>query len=230
MDLDRFARDLPGLFDEFPASRRPRDPRFAEVIGAVPGLACENNLALLNLAVGCLEPGESYVEVGTFRGTSLIGAALGRKADLVAIDRFRKTRAAPAELRANLARFGVDGVTLLEGDAFELLREGALSDRRVGVYYYDADHSYEAQLQSLQLVEPHLAERALLVVDNTDWRSVAAATRDYLASQPRARLVFEIPGRDKGFPGWWEGVHVLAWEGVQDVATTASASNAGEGR
>ena len=213
MDIDRFARDLPGLFEEFPASSRPRDPRFAEVVEAVPGLARENNLALLNLAAGCLEPGETYVEVGTFRGTSLIGAALGREADIVAIDDFSKASADPAELRANLVRFGVEGVTLLEGDVFELLREGALSERRVGVYYYDADHSYEAQLEGLRLIEPYLAERALLVVDDSDWENVAAATRDYLAVQPKARMFFDIPGSGKGFPWWWEGMHVLVWEG-----------------
>ena len=33
--------------------------------------------ALLNLAASCLEPAESYVEVGSFYGASLIGAMRG---------------------------------------------------------------------------------------------------------------------------------------------------------
>ena len=32
------------------------------------------------------------------------------------------------------------------------------------------------------------------------------------ALQPRARLLFDIPGDDKGFPHWWKGVHVIAWD------------------
>lgn len=216
MDVDRFARALPELFEEFPRSPRPRDPRFADVLAAVPGLARENNLALLNLAAGCLEPGETYVEVGSFRGTSLIGAALGYEVDMVAIDDFRRARVDSIELRTNLARFGLDRVTLLEGNVFELLREGALAERRVGVYYYDADHSYEAQLQGLRLVEPYLAEQALLIVDDSDWEGVAAATRDYLAEQQRAHLVFDIPGSRKGLPGWWQGMQVLAWHKPAD--------------
>jgi protein O-GlcNAc transferase len=214
VDVDRFERELPALIDDFPHSEHPRDRRAAAVLEAVPGLARENNLALLNLAVACLDPGESYAEAGSFRGTSLIGAALGNEAELVAIDDFSKADADPSQLRANLARFRIDRVTVLEGDVFELLRGGALAGRRVGVWYYDAAHGYEQQLEALDLIEPHLAERALLVVDDSDWERVAAASRDYLAGQPRARLLFDIGGREKGFPDWWEGMHVIAWEAL----------------
>src|SRR2546428_891484 len=90
------------------------------------------------------------------------------------------------QLERNLQRFG-GHATILERDAFELLRNGALEGRRVGVYYYDAAHDYESQLEGLRLVEPYLADRALLIVDDSDWERVQRAIADYLAEQPRAR-------------------------------------------
>jgi len=114
-------------------------------------------------------------------------------------------------IKANLRRYDLSGYTLLEGDAFELLRGGTLAGRRVGVYYYDAAHDYESQVQGLRLVEPYLAEGALLIVDDTDWEQVARAMRDYLAGQPRADLLVELVGNDRGQPWWWEGVQVLRW-------------------
>jgi hypothetical protein len=105
--------------------------------------------------------------------------------------------------------------TILEGDAFELLRGSALAGRRVAVYYYDAAHDYESQLAGLRLIEPYLAERALLIVDDSDWERVAKATSDYLAGQPQARMLFDILGKSHGQPDWWEGVHVLAWSQAQ---------------
>jgi hypothetical protein len=45
-------------------------------------------LALLNLAASLLDPGQSYVEVGSFFGASLIGAMRVNEGDFVAIDRF----------------------------------------------------------------------------------------------------------------------------------------------
>lgn len=212
MDVERFARELPLLFDDFPRSASPRDRRFERVLAEVPGLGAENNLALVALAASLLDTGESYVEVGAWMGRSLIAAALAAERDVVGIDDFSFRDGSRQELEANLARFGVGRVTILEGDAFRLLRERALEGRRVGVYYYDAAHSYEEQLDGLRLAEPYLAERALVVVDDSDWTQVAAATRDYLASEPRARLLLEIEGSSRGQPHWWEGVQLIAWD------------------
>ncbi len=224
MDPTRFAAALPGLFDDFPRSEHPNGGRFDDVIAGVPNLAMENNLALVGLAASLLGPGESYVEAGTYMGASLIAAARGNAgADLIAIDNFRfgpmevEGRALPAAsrpaLEANLERFGVHGATILEGDSLEVLRGGALSGRSVGVFYYDACHDYEPQLDALVLVEPYLAEPALVIVDDSDWPQVRDAIRDYLAGQPRARLLVEVGGSSAGRPQWWEGMSVLAWAG-----------------
>jgi predicted O-methyltransferase YrrM len=212
VDTAAFARALPALWDDFPHSDDPRDGRFAEIVGRVPGLTKPNNLALLNLAAACLPDGESYVEVGSFRGTSLIAALLDNEGkDVVAVDDFSMRDAARSTLEQNLAQFGLSGATIIEGDAFEVLRSDALSGRTIGVYYYDAAHTYEQQLDGLRLVEPYLATEALLIVDDSDWGFVAKAIDDYLAGQSRASSLIQIDGKDKGSPAWWEGVHLLAW-------------------
>jgi predicted O-methyltransferase YrrM len=211
MDAGRFVRELPRLFDAFPRSEHPRDRRFAPILAEVGGLARENNLALLNLAASLLDPGESYVEVGSFKGLSLIAAMLGNQGDFVAIDDFSLGEGSRRRLDANLCRHGLAGYTVLEGDAFRLLRGGALGARRVGVFYYDAAHDYDSQVAGLRLIEPHLPDEALLIVDDTDWKQVARAMRDYLAGQPRAELLVTLDGKDRGQPWWWEGVQVLRW-------------------
>jgi predicted O-methyltransferase YrrM len=211
MDAERFARALPRLFASYPRSEHPRDRRFAPILEAVGGLARENNLALLNLAASLLGPGESYVEVGSFKGLSLIAAMLGNSGDFVGIDDFSLSGGNRPQLAANLRRYGLRDYALLEGDAFELLRGGALGDRRVGVYYYDAAHDYRSQMRGLRLIEPYLADEALMIVDDTDWEQVARAMRDYLAGHPSAELLVKLDGKDRGQPWWWEGVQVLRW-------------------
>jgi protein O-GlcNAc transferase len=219
VDVDRFVADLPALFEDFPDSPHPKGTRFDDVIAGVPNLAEENVLALLNLAASLRAPGESYVEVGTYYGASLIGAMRGNQGDFVAIDRFEfgplevKGKRLPAASRAgleeNLRTFGAEHATILEGDSFEVLESGALGDRLVGVYYYDGAHDYDSQIRGLRAVEPWLADEALIVVDDLDWDEVGRATRDYLAAEPRARLLFDIPGGDRGHPQWWDGVAVI---------------------
>jgi predicted O-methyltransferase YrrM len=211
MDAARFVRELPRLFARYPRSPHPRDRRFAPILADVEGLARENNLALLNLAASLLGKGESYVEVGSYKGLSLIAAMLGNRGDFVGIDDFSLGDGSRRRLEANLRRYGLAGQTILEGDAFKLLRGRALGDRRVGVYYYDAAHDYKSHVRGLRLIEPYLAQGAVLIVDDTDWPQVARAMRDYLARQPRAQLLVTLDGKDRGQPWWWEGVQILHW-------------------
>jgi predicted O-methyltransferase YrrM len=215
VDPDRFLRELPSRFADFPHSAEPLDSRFAHVLADVGGLATANTLALVNHAVSLLEPGEAYVEIGTFRGASLISALLGNEgAAAVAVDRFSMGGATPEQLVENLDRYGLSGVpAVLVGDVFELVRGGVLEGRRIGVWYYDAAHDYGSQVEGLRIAEPYLVPGALLVVDDSDWEQVARAVDDYLVGQPRARRILTLEGKEHASPQWWEGVQVLAWDG-----------------
>jgi len=215
VDPDRFLRELPDRFDAFPESEAPRDPRFAEILATVKGLATPNTLALLNHAVSLLPDDETYVEVGTFHGASLIAALTDNDgADAVALDSFTMGYGGFEHVRRNLERFGLGGVpSVLTGDVFELVRGGVLDGRRVGIWYYDAAHDYASQLEGLRIAEPYLAPGALLIVDDSDWPRVSRAIDDYLTAQPRARRILDLPGEDRGRPQWWSGMQVLAWSG-----------------
>jgi predicted O-methyltransferase YrrM len=211
---ERFLAGLPELFEDFPRSEHPLDRRLAPVAEQVENLARENNLALLNYAASCLAPDEAYVEVGVYHGASLIAAMLGNEyRRFVGIDNFEFRGSSPDRVKENLARFRLPLPELLVGDAFELVRGGALDGTQVGVWYYDAPHTYEAQLEGMRIVEPLLAPGALLIVDDTDWEQVERAMDDYLEEQPRARRVLTIEGKDRGAPQWWEGMQVLEWTG-----------------
>ena len=219
---ERFAAALPELFDDFPRSEHPRGLRFDDIAASVPNLATENTLAVVALAASLLDPGERYVEAGSYLGASLIAAARGNPAaELVAIDYFRfgpmtvAGRELPAAdravLEANLERLGVDRVTILEGETLAVLRSEALAGDPIGVFFYDAGHGYEEQLEALRLIEPRLADPALVIVDDSDWDEVRRAVTDYVAAEPRARLLVDIPGEDFGYPQWWSGMAILAW-------------------
>ena len=213
MDADRFLRELPRLFEDYPSSEHPLDRRFAPIVDEVENLAAENVLALVNLAAACLGPDEAYVEIGVFHGASLIAGMLDNEdKQFVGIDSFGFRDASLEKVEQNLERFGLPRPELLVGNAFELVPAGALDGTPVGVWYYDAAHDYESQLEGLRIAEPWLAPGALMIVDDTDWEQVGRAMDDYLAEQPRARRILTIEGKERGFPQWWEGMQVLVWE------------------
>jgi predicted O-methyltransferase YrrM len=213
MDSERFLRELPSLFEDFPRSEHPLDRRFAPIVERVENLTSENVLALLNLAAKCLGEGETYVEVGVYHGASLIATLLGNEdRDVLAIDGFEFRDASREQVERNLASFGLEAPELLVGDVFELVPSGALESRKVGAWYYDAAHDYDSQVRGLQIVEPYLVPGALVIVDDTDWADVERALEDYRSMQPRARHLLTIDGKSRGAPQWWEGMQVLRWE------------------
>jgi predicted O-methyltransferase YrrM len=213
VDAQRFLAELPALFDDFPRSEHPRDRRFQPVLEQVENLASENVLALLNLAASCLAPDEAYVEVGVLHGASLIAATLGDEDKrIVGIDNFSFRNGSAARVEENFSRFGLPKPELLIGDVFELVPGGALEGTKIGVWYYDASHAYEAQVEGLRIAEQHLAPGALMIVDDTDWTDVDRAMDDYLAAQPRARRILVLDGKERGAPQWWEGMQVLTWD------------------
>jgi predicted O-methyltransferase YrrM len=214
MDAERFVQELSGLFDDFPQSEHPRDRRFRSVVDDVTNLATENTLTLLNVAASLLEPGESYVEVGVYHGASLIASMLGNEGKhFVGIDSFVFRDTSLESVEANLARFGLPRPEIVVGDAFELVPAGAVPERSVGVWYYDAAHDYDSQVRGLRIAEPLLVDGALMIVDDTDWTDVDRAMDDYLAEQPRARRILTLDGKSRGAPEWWEGMQVLVWNG-----------------
>jgi len=213
VEADRFLEELPRLFEDYPRSEHPRDRRFQAVAEDVENLARENNLALINLAASCLEEREAYVEIGVYHGASLVSAMLGNEGKRFAgVDSFGFRDASLEKVEANLARYGLEVPEIVVGDAFELVPSGALGETRVGVWYYDAAHSFEAQVQGLRIAEPLLVPGALVIVDDTDWEDVERAMDAYLAEQPRARRVLTIEGKTRGAPQWWEGMQVLVWD------------------
>jgi predicted O-methyltransferase YrrM len=214
VDADRFLRELPELFADFPRSEHPLDRRFAPIVDEIENLTSENVLALLNLGASCLEEDEAYVEAGVLYGASLIAATL-RNEDkrVIGIDNFGMWEGSAERVEENLARFDLPPPELFVGDVFELVPGGALEGTPVGVWYYDAEHSYQTQLEGLRIAEPLLVPGALVIVDDADWKDVERAMDDYLASQPRARRVLTIDGKERGAPQWWEGMQVFVWDG-----------------
>jgi predicted O-methyltransferase YrrM len=217
MRLEAFRTELPRAFDGDLAAPHPRDRRFRALLADVPGMATESKLALLSLAAAHLEPGEAYLEVGSFKGLSLIGAMLGNQhAPFYAIENFLEfnldSGATRDELLGNLDRWvDRERLRLLEGDCFRLLRRERLLKAPVGVYFYDGAHGRLPHYLALGVAEPWLADRALVVVDDASWPMVARATERYLAAHPGYELLFDLAAEREEDPRWWNGLRVYGF-------------------
>jgi predicted O-methyltransferase YrrM len=215
VDAAAFAAELDGLFDGPLTDGTPADPRFGEVAAAVPGFSTPAELAVLNLATRRLPAGEAYLEVGTFKGRSLAGALLDAPdRPYVAVENFQEFGMLAAESRAEL-RSVLDTasrpVTLHDGDCFAVLARREALPAPVGVYFYDGAHTGLAHYLALGVVEPLLADEAVVLVDDASWPMVAAATRRYTDRHPGWTVLRDIRAASDHDERWANGLLVLRY-------------------
>lgn len=217
MDTSAFAAALDGLFDGPLADGVPADPRFLSITEEVAGHSTAAELAVLNLAARLLPAGEAYLEVGTLKGRSMAGTLVDAPdRTYVAVESFREfgmlAAASRAELTSNLARYGAGHRLLLrEGDCFAVLARPGAVPEPVGVYFYDGAHTGLAHYLALGVAEPLLADEALVLIDDSSYPMVAAATRRYLARHPGWTVLRDIRAEDDHDPRWANGLLVLAF-------------------
>ena len=217
MDVTAFLDHVPALFDGDPMAVGPADPAYARVVEQVAGYTSANELAVLNLAAKLLPEGEAYLEVGTFKGRSLCGAVIGVSGrTFYASENYLEFGMLGQEARDELQRnldehaAGVD-VRLIEGDCFVTLAKPGVIQQPVGVYFYDGKHTTLAHYLALGLVEPLLADKALVLVDDATWPVVQKAHRSYLARHDGWEVVARWDATQTGDPLWANGLHALKY-------------------
>ena len=219
MDVDAFLADCREQWPSFSDPRRlarephPRDRRLARLPDQVPGAATENKLMLLNLAARHVAPDEVYVEIGTWYGLSLAGAVADNPHTCVyACDDFSRVWSSRERLARTIERFAAPGqVAFLEMEFREFLRSAPWRPARVGAYFYDGGHAFRDQFDALALVEPWLADDAVIIVDDTNDLPVRAANRLFARHAPRLELVADVRTRADCQPTWWNGIQLFRY-------------------
>lgn len=217
MDCSAFVAQIDTLFDGALADGQPRDARFAAIAEDVAGFCTPAELAVVNAAARALPEGEAYLEVGTFKGRSICAAALDSpRRRLFAVENFQEfgmlSESAKEELQANLRRH-TTGATLelLEGDCFRLLARRDAIGEPVGVYFYDGAHTWLAHYLALGVIEPLLADEALVLVDDASWPVVGRATRAYLARHRGWQVLRDIRAERDHDHRWANGLMVIGF-------------------
>lgn len=166
----------------------------------------------------CSFAAANYLEIGTWKGSTLVAAAYGNAGRFTAVDDFSHCavesgedgRDAREKLRRVRRRFRRQcRVTFHEADCWSWKLLDRLP-RAVNVYFYDGPHSFDDQYRAFAHFEPVLARRYVAVVDDWNRPHVRQATRDALA-QVGHRLVWE---REMFTRGWFRQYLTGAWEGV----------------
>jgi hypothetical protein len=219
MNYKQFMDKLAEQYDNWDTEHiKPKNTVFKDIFNGIGGFTTENNLQMLNFAVKNMQEGEYYCEVGTFRGTTLVGALYGNNCKGFSVDNFAEfdeNRTNYNKLMENIKKFGVkEQVLFNEQDFREFFRDfpGKNPGIKFGVYLYDGAHDYQSQLDGLELAKPFLADNALIFVDDTNWEQPRKANEDFIKANPNCKLLMDIKTNSEQSKTFWNGVQVILWE------------------
>lgn len=167
-----------------------------------------------------------YCEIGVFQGLSLVSVAAANPDRLCfGIDNFAYLDPNGENkkiVEERVQKAGTENVRLIDRDYEDALEEMSetLGGRKIGAYFVDGPHDYRSQLMCLLLAKPFLHEEAVIIVDDSNYRHVRQANRDFLKTHPQFKLLFETyTGKHPenmnaeeeadARAGWWNGVNVL---------------------
>jgi hypothetical protein len=182
-------------------------------LARVPGMSTFPLAGIINECVRRMPPDQTYVNVGTWQGFTLFAGMLGNPTRrCIGVDDFSEQWPEFGPVRERFLRRFEDWRSPVHEfvdsdyvDYFENVHRGP-----IGVYLYDAEHSFENQLRGLEVAEPHFADGCLILIDDAYAPAPRAATESFMASRPGAyEVVLDRPVASKGHPTFWNGFLIL---------------------
>lgn len=224
MDIRAFAAAIPdefyvwGSVNAYPVVPKP----YIDVLKSVQGMTTPSTMHLLNLAVRHMATDEFYMEVGTWRGSTFIGALLNNNAYGIAIDNDAMNehdgddRSSQDVWNENIARFEMTNrACYLDCSVPEIWTKGMLNSilsGLIGVYLFDGDKSTEeVAYAGLAGVLPFLADEALIFADDANEINIRLAAHKLERANPNVIKILDIPTPGNCWPCFWNGIMALAY-------------------
>lgn len=209
------------------AIKESQDQGLLNELSGISGFSGARLVGLLQRLASLQEKDSNscYLEVGVFQGMTLLSvASVLKKEHAYGIDNFSqfdKGGENYSVIQRRKAEYNIDNCSLINMD-FEDALEGIEKHikTKIGLYFIDGPHDYRSQLLCLELAKPFLAERAIIVIDDSNYRHVRLANSDFLKFNPEFKLVFEAytkkhpvnmdqQEKQQAQQGWWNGINVL---------------------
>jgi len=211
-------------------------------IGDSNSLSGSSLRALLkNLARELVNHEAAYVEIGVFRGGTLLDLAPLSPGKFIGIDNFSLFDSRGVNesfIRQRIKNEALQNVELVSLD-FEVAVHNFATlfpHLEVGLLMVDGAHDYRSQLLALLGMARHMSAGGVIVVDDANYGHVRQAGYDFVFSNPGWEVACEVLTEshpDRGSKSeWWNGVQILTRsegvvgeEDVEGKTTSAESVN-----
>lgn len=149
-------------------------------IRLLEGMSGQRFRSLLNKLIKIPISG-SYLEIGTFKGSTAISALYQNQRTAILIDNWSEFGGPKETALKNLMRHCPTAVLNIVDQSFDDFCK-VNTREKIAVYFYDGGHSFEEQMMAVKFIDKLNFDKLIFIVDDFRWETVQKATSDSIGS------------------------------------------------
>jgi len=157
-----------------------------------------------------------YLEIGTWKGSSVCSAMYGNSANVLCIDNWSEFGGPKAEFLHNFEKYkGKNQASFLEQDCFQV--DVAKLRNKFNIFMYDGNHTRDSHYKALLHYYDCLDDEFIFIVDDWNWADVREGTYDAIKKlnikilyEKEIRLTWDNSDtlQPIATETWWNGIYI----------------------
>jgi len=162
-----------------------------------------------------------YLEIGLWMGSTFCCALKDNSVDAVGIDNWSQFNGPKNEFLDAYQKYkGTNEVQILDADCFSI--DVSKMGKKFNVYFYDGDHTAEAQEKAFTYFDPIFEDTFVAIVDDYKEPDVVTGTQAAFRKLGYTVLFqkeFYVPPGFEDAAGWWNGMLIAVLEKNKSLVT-----------
>ena len=154
---------------------------------------------------------KNYVNIGCWEGFTLISGMINTNCNVYGVDNFSQFEGPSKKFYKNFNKYKKNNHEFFECDYKDfLLNIWKQKNQKIDLYFYDGNHSYEDQFQSLEIAKQYFHNGTLIIVDDTNIEEVKNATKSFLNKyKDEFKILLDINTSSNGHFTFWNGLMII---------------------
>jgi len=166
---------------------------------------------IINRICKNLSKNQLYLNIGCWKGFSLVAGMINTKCKVIGIDNFSQFNGPKDIFFKNFKKLKKPNHFFFEQDYekyFEILDQ---NKDKIDFYFYDGEHSYDNQFKNLEIADNFLNTGSVVLIDDINFDEVYEGTLDFInKTKSKFKIVKEIKTvNNHCHPSFWNGIMIL---------------------
>ena len=175
----------------------------------IKAMASFANGYIINRICKNLKDDQIYVNIGVWKGFSLIAGMVNTNCHVDGIDNFSEFKETnpKEEFLTNFNKYkNTTKHKFYEMDYKIYLKEFESRKVPINFYFYDGAHYYKDQLENLEIAHNFFSKDTIILIDDFNGEQVEQATMDFISKYPNQfKILKQNKTKNLNHPSFWNG-------------------------